>query len=206
MNAPRGPSHMRRERQDHQRQRSARSEVSPGKKDSRKDKRKEKEAKTTLTDFRIVGIEMKELGWKWGLVGEEAMNQAEEDEEKAEKGEAEVKTENVDGESAESGAAPTAAEPAEAEVKEETVQSETVNQEETDKTTEPETTADSTTEPVEESVKEEPSAPLEGPEGKTGGKRKAQTPETGKLADTIRMSSQLTIQTKDHPRNDPPTF
>jgi len=201
MNAPRGPSHMRRERQDHQRQRSARSEVSPGKRDTRKDKKKEKEAKTTLTDFRIVGIEMKELGWKWGLVGEEAMNQAEEDEEKAEKGEAEVKTEDVGGESADSGPA----EAAEAQVKEEVVQSEPVNHEETDKTTEPETTADPTTEPIEQSVKEEPSAPLEGPEGKTGGKRKAQTPETGKLADAIRMGSQLTIQTRDHPRNGPPT-
>lgn len=202
MNAPRGPSHMRRERQDHQRQRSARSEVSPGKKDSRKDKKKEKEAKTTLTDFRIVGIEMKELGWKWGLVGEEAMNQAEEDEEKAEKSEAEVKTENVDGEGAESSAAPTIAE---ADVKEETVDSETVNQEETANATEPEATADPTTEPVEQSVKEEPSAPLEGPEGKTGGKRKAQTPETGKLSNVIGMDFQLTIQTKDHPKNGPPT-
>ena len=203
MNAPRGPSHMRRERQDHQRQRSARSEVSPGKKDSRKDKKKEKEAKTTLTDFRIVGIEMKELGWKWGLVGEEAMNQAEEDEEKAEKSEAEVKTENVDGEGAESSAAPTIAE---ADVKEETVDSETVNQEETANATEPETTADTITEPIKELVKEEPSAPLEGPEGKTGGKRKAQTPETGKLSAVIGMDFQLTIQTKDHLRNDPPTF
>ena len=85
MNAPRGPSHMRRERQESQRQRSAK-EQSPSKSD-KKDKKKEKEkdsAKTTLTDFRIVGIEMKELGWSWGLVGEEAMNQVEEEEKVAE--------------------------------------------------------------------------------------------------------------------------
>jgi 20S proteasome subunit alpha 6 len=132
MNAPRGPSHMRRERQDHQRQRSTRSEVSPGKKDSRKDKKKEKEkeAKTTLTDFRIVGIEMKELGWKWGLVGDEAMNQAEEEEIKAEKVESEAKTEELGGSSAESGAEPTADEPADNEVKEEGVDSKTDTQDE----------------------------------------------------------------------------
>jgi 20S proteasome subunit alpha 6 len=183
MNAPRGPSHMRRERQDHQRQRSTRSEVSPGKKDSRKDKKKEKEkeAKTTLTDFRIVGIEMKELGWKWGLVGDEAMNQAEEEEVKAEKVESEVKAEKVNGEGAEPGAEPTADEPAEEKIKEETVDLKTDTQEET---AEPaaSTKTESTTEPADDSVKEESSAPQEDKEGnKTGGKRKAQSPETGKL-------------------------
>lgn len=28
------------------------------------------EIKTTMTDFRIVGIEIRELGWSWGLVDE----------------------------------------------------------------------------------------------------------------------------------------
>ena len=42
----------------------------------REKRRREREAdrdlKTTMTDFRIVGIEVKELGWTWGLVGDEA--------------------------------------------------------------------------------------------------------------------------------------
>lgn len=38
----------------------------------RKEREREREMKTTMTDFRIVGIEVKELGWSWGVVGEES--------------------------------------------------------------------------------------------------------------------------------------
>lgn len=47
----------------------------------------EKEAKTTMTDFRIVGIEFGELNWSWGAVGGLENLQVEE----------EVKKENGDG-------------------------------------------------------------------------------------------------------------
>lgn len=54
-------------------------------------KRKEKtEAKTTMTDFRIVGIEVKSLDWSWGLIGEHVF---EEDEKEKEPEKTEVKEE-----------------------------------------------------------------------------------------------------------------
>jgi 20S proteasome subunit alpha 6 len=188
MNAPRGPSHMRRERQESQRQRSAK-EQSPSKRD-KKDKKKEKEkdnAKTTLTDFRIVGIEMKELGWSWGLVGEEAMNQVEEEEKVLEDeakvaGDGDIKTEEAGQE--EVPAEPTTTE----EVKEETNGAEAEAESEVKAEVEgqvdsTEVKDDPSTEqadaPKEESSTTEPED-SEG-KGKTGGKRKAQSPETGKL-------------------------
>lgn len=70
VNAPRGPSGMRRA--------DGRASVTPRRSDARADrekekdkKRKEKESKTTMTDFRIVGIEIKALDWSWGIVGTE---------------------------------------------------------------------------------------------------------------------------------------
>ena len=63
MNAPRGPAGMR--RPDVARNRDA------DKKRRDKDRdNKEKEAKTTMSDFRIVGIEVKEIGWSWGVLGD----------------------------------------------------------------------------------------------------------------------------------------
>jgi len=188
MNAPRGPSHMRRERQETQRQRSARPEQSPGKRD-KKDRKKEKEkdtAKTTLTDFRIVGIEMKELGWSWGLVGEEAMNQVEEvgkeDETKV------VDTEPKSEDAAPADASTDLPQPATAEEAD-------VKQETTDAGPEVETKVEAEAASDSAEVKDEPypesAAPKEevpastdtedgDGKGKTGGKRKAQSPETGK--------------------------
>jgi hypothetical protein len=216
MNAPRGPSHMRRERQESQRQRSAK-EQSPSKRD-KKDKKKEKEketekdnAKTTLTDFRIVGIEMKELGWSWGLVGEEAMNQVEEEEKVVEE-EAKL-ADNGDVKAEEAGqeelasTEPTTTE----EVKRES------NDAEVEVATEVKAENEAGGAPTE--VKDEPSteqadAPKEEPsttepedsegKGKTGGKRKAQSPETGKLVQSL-LKLRANKQTKDHQRNDQPT-
>lgn len=161
-NAPRGPSHLRREQQ--QRDRSRRSEQSPAKKDKdRKDKKKDKDTgKTTMTDFRIVGIELKELGWTWGLVGDQADEEADIDP---------VKVENDAGKE----------EPADATIADDNTE---VKEEEA----EPEATeskgdaatADTATE-TDEAVKQEPSATQGEADDKVGGKRKAQTPETGTL-------------------------
>jgi len=209
MNAPRGPSHMRRERQESQRQRSAK-EQSPSKRD-KKDKKKEKEkdsAKTTLTDFRIVGIEMKELGWSWGLVGEEAMNQVEEEEKVAEEEakvavDGEVKTEEAGQEEV----PPTEATTTEG-VKQETIGAEVEAELETkaegeDQNDSAEVKEETSTEQA-DALKEEPSTTepedTEG-KGKTGGKRKAQSPETGKLV-RILFRFRVNEQTKDHQRND----
>ncbi|OCF35975.1 hypothetical protein I316_02470 [Kwoniella heveanensis BCC8398] len=63
MNAPRGPSGMRRP--------DTRSSLPPKKdpgKEKVKDKKREVELRTTMTDFRIVGIEVKEIGWSWGKI------------------------------------------------------------------------------------------------------------------------------------------
>lgn len=52
-------------------------------------KRKEKtEAKTTMTDFRIVGIEVKSLDWSWGLIGEHVFEEDEKEKEAEAKPEA----------------------------------------------------------------------------------------------------------------------
>jgi 20S proteasome subunit alpha 6 len=70
LNAPRGPAGMRsRDKENFSRSRRG-DTPSRDKRDRRRDN--EREVKTTMTDFRIVGIEMKELGWSWGLVGEAA--------------------------------------------------------------------------------------------------------------------------------------
>lgn len=45
---------------------------------------KEEARKRTLTDFRIVGLEIKSLGWKWGVVRPDAAEDDEDDEEEAE--------------------------------------------------------------------------------------------------------------------------
>lgn len=50
----------------------------------RKRKDKDKEAKTTMTDFRIVGIEVKGLEWSWGMVGEHVFDKDEDEEVKEE--------------------------------------------------------------------------------------------------------------------------
>ena len=188
MNAPRGPSHMRRERQESQRQRSAK-EQSPSKRD-KKDKKKEKEkdnAKTTLTDFRIVGIEMKELGWSWGLVGEEAMNQVEEEEKVAEEeakvaGDGNVKTEEAAQEEVLS-TEPSATEEVKQESNEAEVEAESEVKAEVEGQVDSTEVKDETTAEQADAPKEEPSTTepedAEG-KGKTGGKRKAQSPETGK--------------------------
>ncbi|WVQ86280.1 hypothetical protein IAT38_008448 [Cryptococcus sp. DSM 104549] len=76
MNAPRGPAGMRRQQgqlplQDaaaNARQRGV-AGVGAVKSGEKEKKKKDKEVKATMTDFRIVGIEMKELGWSWGIIG-----------------------------------------------------------------------------------------------------------------------------------------
>ena len=87
MNAPRGPSHMRRERNNEHRERerdrdrSRRVDASPSKRDRKESSnsttanKKKENVKTTMTDFRIVGIEIKELGWTWGMIGGQAMSE-----------------------------------------------------------------------------------------------------------------------------------
>jgi 20S proteasome subunit alpha 6 len=167
-NAPRGPSHMRREQQQ-QRDRSRRPEQSPAKKDKdRKDKKKDKDtAKTTMTDFRIVGIELRELGWTWGLVGDEA---AEEAEDKA------VKLEN-DEEKTETTEAPATEDDTEnKEVKPEA--------ESTDAKADIVDTADTAVH-SDDAVKQEASATHDEADDKVGGKRKAHTPETGTLVQLL---------------------
>jgi hypothetical protein len=57
--------------------RTQRVEASPQQARKRKDK-DAKEARTTMTDFRIVGIEVKGLDWSWGLVGEHVVDAKEE--------------------------------------------------------------------------------------------------------------------------------
>lgn len=85
MNVPRGPSGIRRPGPESVR--SSRVEAVRGDRVSdrerrKRDKAKGVEIKTTMTDFRIVGIEVKELGWSWGLVGEDVRVKKEECEEK----------------------------------------------------------------------------------------------------------------------------
>ncbi|WVF67819.1 hypothetical protein IAT40_002580 [Kwoniella sp. CBS 6097] len=63
INAPRGPSGMRRP----DTRNSLPPKREPGKEKVR-EKKKEVESRTTMTDFRIVGIEVKEIGWSWGRV------------------------------------------------------------------------------------------------------------------------------------------
>ena len=71
VNAPRGPSGMRGRNDRDRSQQPRRDERKDTKEKDRKKKDKEKEAKTTMTDFRIVGIEIKDLGWSWGLTNGE---------------------------------------------------------------------------------------------------------------------------------------
>ena len=196
MNAPRGPSHMRRERQESQRQRSAK-EQSPSKRD-KKDKKKEKErdnAKTTLTDFRIVGIEMKELGWSWGLVGEEAMNQVEEEEKVVEE-EAKVAVDgDVKAEEAGQEEVPPTEPTTTEDVKQESNEAEVGAESEVKAEVEgqndsAEVKDEPSTEQADAPKEELPTTEPEDAEGKgkTGGKRKAQSPETGKPVNSLPKS------------------
>lgn len=75
---------MRRERNNEHRERdrdrSRRVEASPSKRDRKESgntatSKKKENVKTTMTDFRIVGIEIKELGWTWGMVGGKGMSE-----------------------------------------------------------------------------------------------------------------------------------
>ncbi|OCF78804.1 hypothetical protein I204_00748 [Kwoniella mangroviensis CBS 8886] len=76
--APRGPSGMMRRDNNTPTGGGARSSLPPSKKDTpRKEKRRE-ETRTTMTDFRIVGIEVKALGWSWGKVGGQEVEEEEE--------------------------------------------------------------------------------------------------------------------------------
>ena len=68
-NVPRGPSGMR--RPEPTRPSRARDSARGEREKERRKRDKGPEIKTTMTDFRIVGIEMKELGWSWGMVGVE---------------------------------------------------------------------------------------------------------------------------------------
>ncbi|KAK8850740.1 hypothetical protein IAR55_004660 [Kwoniella newhampshirensis] len=74
LNVPRGPAGMRRGGLAGSDRSSLpptrRGEIVKQEKEKERDKkRKEKEAKSTMMDFRIVGVEVKELGWSWGLIG-----------------------------------------------------------------------------------------------------------------------------------------
>lgn len=128
-----------------------------------------------MTDFRIVGIEIKELDWTWGLTGEEANNvEKDEQEEAVEKKEAEDAVDHEVEEKAEEGAKEKA---------EETSEDQVLDQ----------------TKPAEEdvSVKVEVGVKTEEAEEKVGGKRKAQSPDGGKF----KTIAKLTQMTKDLPRN-----
>lgn len=196
MNAPRGPSHMRRQNQhdhradrDRDRDRTRRSEPSPSKRDrDRKDVKKKDNVKTTMTDFRIVGIEIKELGWTWGMIGAHAASEQEaagEEVKKEESGSSAtaVKAELVttdeappDSEQSKStnGDAPSHAKE---EQEQDGVAVDSVKQEE-DANTVPDADADPASQTSTEIVKEEGTITDE-VEGKVGGKRKAQSPEAG---------------------------
>ncbi|BEI80933.1 hypothetical protein CcaverHIS002_0200930 [Cutaneotrichosporon cavernicola] len=69
----RGTSIRQRDQREMRPPRTQRVEVSPQQARKRKDK-EAKEARTTMTDFRIVGIEVKGLDWSWGLVGEHVVD------------------------------------------------------------------------------------------------------------------------------------
>ena len=63
MNIPRGPSNVRRPD-------SGKYDSDRRRRDRDRDREKEREARTTMTDFRIVGIEIKSIGWTWGVLGD----------------------------------------------------------------------------------------------------------------------------------------
>ncbi|WWD20905.1 hypothetical protein CI109_105383 [Kwoniella shandongensis] len=102
VNAPRGPAGMRRggamtggtDRSSLPPAR--RGDIAKLEKEKERDKKKkDKEAKSTMMDFRIVGIEVKELGWSWGLIGGHKVD-VEVKEEEEEPKEQEAGTEKVD--------------------------------------------------------------------------------------------------------------
>lgn len=175
-NAPRGPSHMRRghDTSRSHRDREREREVNDRKRREKSKDAGQKEDKTTLTDFRIVGIEVKSLGWSWGQIGHEV----EEDEE-----------EEVDGVEDDPVVPPepSVKEESKDEAKpEESVKEETNN----DSVKAPEPLGEGKEEQKEtdSAVKGEPVETIENVEEKRGEKRKAKTPEAGTLADSQDVS------------------
>lgn len=188
------------------RDRNRRLDASPSKR-NRKDaagssSKKKDNVKTTMTDFRIVGIEIKELGWTWGLIGAEAMDQVPEEKEET-KGKPSAEAEQVvktEGDSAlstpgvkstEFAPAPASdseAMPATAQENEDHSAEIEVKAEDHDDSAKTET-GDAPTIPtsdtVSETVKEEATV-TDDAEGKVGAKRKAQSPEAGQCFFTAR--------------------
>lgn len=200
MNAPRGPSHMRRERNnDHRerdRDRSRRVDASPSKRDRKEpnnstaNNKKKENVKTTMTDFRIVGIEIKELGWTWGLTGSEAMNQAPIDVKEGEKTDVAdekkvVKVESESESNVESATPMPASTPQISENGNHTTEVPAdVKEEPSSEAVEPasdipETNGQDTQK--NEAADEVSAVPADDDEGKVGAKRKAHSPEAGKF-------------------------
>jgi hypothetical protein len=130
-----------------------------------------------MTDFRIVGIELKELGWSWGLVGDQAKQEEIAKEDDVVNGKKEETT----------GDAPAKAEdptepPASTSDGEVKVEEGAGNAEPEAEGAELRTEVTTTGGPLastDEVVKQEATSTHDEAEGKVGGKRKAQTPETG---------------------------
>lgn len=194
MNAPRGPSHMRRERNnDHRerdRERSRRVDASPGKRDRKEshnstaNNKKKENVKTTMTDFRIVGIEIKELGWTWGLTGSEAMNQAPPDVKENEKTEVadEKKVIKVESEQEPKGESATPAPQISENGNDTTEAPAEIKEESSLEAVEPSSDIPDVNGQdggKKEAVEEASAAPADDEEGKVGAKRKAHSPEAG---------------------------
>ena len=181
MNVPRGPAGMRRQEPPKQAR-----DLDRKRKDKERDRAREKEEKITMTDFRIVGIEVKGLDWAWGLVGGE--HEEIKDEIKAEEVEGVAKVENVtevEGKDSESEAVPKVegqtAEEGGDELKADEVSG---------------TAEEGKAEDVEgeDAIKSEAAESLE---EKRGEKRKAKTPEIGMFRQNpllFRQSTALTIR------------
>lgn len=168
LNAPRGPAGMR--RQD---QATGRKEVDRKRREKEKDRYREREERITMTDFRIVGIEVKGLDWTWGLIG------GKQPEDKVKEEEENAKADKVDDQSkpeaAETDANGQAAEPiAKAEVKDEADQDEKAEEEVKDDGQAETDGEEKEAAPSEEPVKSEP---VETVEEKRGAKRKAKSPD-----------------------------
>jgi hypothetical protein len=156
---------------------TGRKEVDRKRREKEKDRYREREERITMTDFRIVGIEVKGLDWTWGLIGGEQPEDKQKDEEKAkmEKGdeESESKTEATETTANGDAAEPTAA----AEVKDEAEQVTTSEE------TKVEDHAETDSEEKEPVPSEQPvkSEPVETVEEKRGEKRKAKSPDISEL-------------------------
>ena len=170
LNAPRGPAGMRRQDQV-----AGRKEVDRKRREKEKDRYKEREERITMTDFRIVGIEVKGLDWTWGLIGGEQPEDKNKEEEKAkvDKVEEDLKTEAAETEANGHVAEPTA----EADVKNEAEQDKNAEEAKVEGTTEA-AGAEKNTVPSEQPVKSEA---VETVEEKRGEKRKAKSPDLSEL-------------------------